>query len=200
MKKRYLLPLLLIFYTLCLQAQSLDIDWSAFNSTRIDHQQKAMLVLGAWAVGNIAFGGLRSSQTSGQLRYFHQMNMYWNVVNLGIASLGYYGAANEDFGSYSAYQSAAKHYSFQKVLLFNAGLDVGYMLGGLYLQERSKRPELAPNKSEQLKGFGQAVLLQGGFLLAFDLVNYFISASADPRLELLLQNPQGPALGLSWTF
>ena len=48
------------------------------------------------------------------------------------------------------------------VLLINAGLDVAYMLGGIYLLTR---PEAT------WRGSGVAVLIQGGFLLAFDLIH-----------------------------
>ncbi len=197
MKKVYVLVLFLLLYSSFLCAQSLAIDWSAFQTAGIRHQQKAMWVLGGWALGNMAVGGILSSQTEGSQRYFHQMNMYWNVVNLGIAGLGYYGSMQEDLSSYTPYTSVAKHYSFQKVLLFNAGLDVGYLLGGLYLQERSRR---GGSKQAQLKGFGQAIVLQGGFLLAFDLANYWIATNRDSHLQLLLNSSDGPAIGLSWLF
>jgi len=175
------------------QGNELNLD---FNAARINHQQQAMLVLGGWAVTNIGLGaGLRGGH-SGSEKYFHDMNIYWNVVNLGIAGLGYFTAMREDSASYSLFTTAAEHYSFQKVLLFNAGLDVGYVLGGLYLTERAKR---GGEQSERLKGFGKSVMLQGGFLFAFDLVNFYISSRMDKDLEIILSST-GNGLGLNLIF
>ena len=52
-------------------------------------------------------------------------------------------------------------------MLFNAGLDVGYVFGGLYLNERGQRLV-----NEQTQGFGKSLVLQGSFLLVFDVVQY----------------------------
>jgi hypothetical protein len=62
------------------------------------------------------------------------------------------------------------HESFQKLLLLNAGLDVAYFSFGLYLKERSK----TSSSADRLRGYGNSLLLQGGFLLAFDLILYFV--------------------------
>ncbi|NJK45836.1 MAG: hypothetical protein HC933_17605 [Pleurocapsa sp. SU_196_0] len=48
------------------------------------------------------------------------------------------------------------------ILFINAGLDVLYMAAGIYLMNR---PEAT------WQGAGLAVLIQGGFLLAFDLLH-----------------------------
>ena len=190
-----LLVCFLITTSLFGQDSSLDLGVD-FNVARINHQKQAMLALGGWAMTNIGVSAALRGRHSGAEKYFHDMNIYWNVVNLGIAGLGYYTAMRENPEAYSAFTTAAKHYSFQKVLLFNAGLDIGYMLGGLYLTERAKR---GGERADQLKGFGKSVILQGGFLFAFDLVNYYISSRADDKLEILL-SATGNGLGLSFIF
>jgi len=44
---------------------------------------------------------------------------------------------------------------------------VAYVATGFYLRERARsRPTI--RRRDQLKGYGQSLLLQGGFLLAFD--------------------------------
>jgi hypothetical protein len=63
------------------------------------------------------------------------------------------------------------HTSYQSFLLLNAGLDVAYMSFGLYLRERSK----TSSSADRLRGYGNSLLLQGGFLLVFDLVLYFVN-------------------------
>ncbi|MEM1359137.1 MAG: hypothetical protein AAGF89_13100, partial [Bacteroidota bacterium] len=119
----------------------------------------------------------------GETRYFHEMNALWNSVNLAIAGIGYFSITGQDPSSWDLATSFQKHQSFQKILLFNAGLDLGYIAGGLYLTERAKRNGV---NQERLRGFGKSIMLQGGFLFVFDLVNYFIASSRDGGLHLML--------------
>ena len=37
----------------------------SFNQTRLDYNQKGMLILGSWAVGNMIWGGIGASQSNG---------------------------------------------------------------------------------------------------------------------------------------
>lgn len=154
-----------------------------FNQQSLDHQQTAMLTLGGWAVANIGSGLLLRGSTEGSAREFHTMNALWNTVNLGIAGFGYWSSLRSDPAAWDVATSLSKHGNFQKVLLFNAGLDVGYVMGGLYLTERAKRPDV---NGDQLKGFGNSIMLQGAFLMAFDLANYFIAARQNGSLDLKL--------------
>lgn len=179
-----------------LSAQDIDLSLLHFNQRSLDHQQTAMLTLGGWAVANIAAGVALQGSAEGSTKHFHRMNALWNTVNLGIAGLGYFTALKSDPAGWDLATSLGKHQGFQKVLLFNAGLDVGYIMGGLYLTERAKRPDV---NADQLKGFGQSIMLQGAFLMAFDLVNYFIAARANGSLDLRL-GATADGLGLSLSF
>ena len=165
------------------------------NLDRLDHQRTAMLVLGGWAVGNIGLGLALRANSSGQRRRLHEMNALWNTVNLGIAAFGYYSALREPTGL-DAITSWQKHVGFQNILLFNAGLDVGYLMGGLYLTERARRSGV---DSDQLRGYGKSIMLQGGFLLLFDLANYFIASGRDEDYKILL-GPVGEGMGLLYVF
>ncbi len=141
---------------------------AAFNARRLQLNQRGMAVLGTWAVGNIAAGfALRKGPTDDPQRYFHEMNAYWNVVNLALAGAGLWQARRAPV-ALSLSQTVQKHYNIRQLLLFNAGLDVGYMAAGAYLKERGQRPE----KSAAAKwiGYGQSILWQGAFLFVFDLV------------------------------
>ncbi|MEQ8702631.1 MAG: hypothetical protein RIC19_01865 [Phaeodactylibacter sp.] len=160
-----------------------------FNQNRLQKQKTSMMVLGGWAIGNIALGATLASQRSGESRYFHGMNAGWNLVNLGLATAGYIAATKADPSAFGLYESINEQHSVQKIFLFNAGLDVGYMLGGAYLMERSKNTE---DKPERLRGFGKSIILQGGFLFVFDLAAYLWQANGNDDLQPLLQ-------GLSFT-
>lgn len=124
------------------------------------------------------------------------MNALWNTVNLAIAGFGYYSSLQTDPAVLDLAGSLQKHQAFQKILLFNTGLDVGYIIGGLYLTERSKRPGVDGNR---LKGFGNSIMVQGGFLFVFDLANYLIATKLNGTLPLRLGGT-ADGLGLLYSF
>lgn len=165
-----------------------------FNEIRLDYNQKGMLILGTWAIGNMIWGGIGASQTSGEVQAFHQMNIYWNTVNLAIAGFGYWQATKETPNS-DFWQTLEAQQQIEKILLFNAALDLGYMAGGLYLKERGLR-----NANERLIGFGKSIILQGAFLLVFDGIMYGFHQAHAKELPQLVQNislgPQGFSLRL----
>lgn len=153
-----------------------------FNQTRIDYNQKGMVILGSWAVGNMVWGGVGASQTTGATKAFHQMNLYWNSVNLIIAGFGYWQATKEAPGT-DFWATMEAQQKIEKILLFNAGLDLAYIVGGFYLKERGLR-----NEKDQLVGFGKSVILQGGFLLAFDAVMYGFHQTHSKELQEIMKN------------
>lgn len=167
-----------------------------FNQRELNHHKTAMLALGGWAVANIGTGLALRGSAEGVTREFHTMNALWNTVNLGIAGFGYWSAVSSDPAGWDLATSLSKQRNFQKVLLFNAGLDVGYIVGGLYLTERAKRPDV---NGDRLEGFGNGILLQGAFLMAFDLVNYFIATGRNGTLDLRL-GATGDGLGITLVF
>jgi hypothetical protein len=193
---RWILTFVLLFSAGWLWSQSLSI--TDFNAQRLQKQRSAMLVLGAWSVANIGSGLALRGQERNTTHYFHTMNAAWNTVNLAIAGFGYWSASRTDPGSFDLFGTIDEQYKFQKILLFNAGLDVGYMATGLFLIERSNNP--ARNNPERLKGFGQSLLLQGGFLFAFDLVNYWIHARQNGQLPAWLEGLSMTGQGLSWSL
>ncbi|WP_421799034.1 DUF6992 family protein [Haliscomenobacter sp.] len=158
-------------------------NFTDLSIDRLNKQRQGMLVLGTWALGNMAVGAIRLGHTSGENKAFQQMQIGWNVVNLGIATLGYFSTLKVDPSSWDTYQSVQEHYKIQKILLFNAGLDVGYMLGGAYLMQRGQQEV---KNAERLRGFGRSILIQGAFLFAFDLSLHSILSSDNPKLKPLL--------------
>ena len=169
----------------------------SFHQQRKDINQNAMLVLGSLAAANILVGAYGNFKATGEAKYFHQFNAAWNIVNLGIATFGYFNAVNSDPSSMTNVEIIKDFNSLQNFLLLNAGLDVAYIATGFYLKERSKNS----SSSERLRGYGNSLLLQGGFLLAFDVALYFIhKGNADinlyPHLESLLAGGVGVGINL----
>ncbi|MFP4644939.1 MAG: DUF6992 family protein [Spirochaetales bacterium] len=139
-----------------------------------------MTVLGGWATANIGAGlaGMALSEDSTQ-RGFWEMNAMWNTVNLGLAGWSLYdqwrsssaGAASEaEVTDIETYREES--HSFEKVLLFNAGLNFAYMAVGGWMWDRGSRGEgldAGGISADRLTGWGQSLVAQGAFLLGFDL-------------------------------
>jgi hypothetical protein len=184
---------LFLINTIFIYAQNIDLQ--AFNAKRIKDTKTDMMILGGWALGNMAVSGLLLGNTEGGVtKGYHQMNIGWNAVNLTIAGFGYLAAMKSNASSFDLYSSINEHYKLQKLFIFNAGLDVGYMAAGAYVIERSKSSLKNP---EQMKGFGQAIIVNGAFLFAFDLINYFIQSGNNEKIKLLLKSN---GMGLSLHF
>ena len=161
-------------------------------------QRTGTWTLAGWSMANLAISGIAIGQSEGSTRYFHEMNLYWNAVNVGIAGAGLLSLRKNN--PPSTLSSAVKnHYNLQKTLLFNAGLDVAYLTGGLWLLDKSKT-ETTVKKQDRFRGFGQAVMVQGGFLLVFDLTNYLLHRADNPRLERLMDKVSLTGNGLSLHF
>ena len=197
MRRSFLFIMLVLAGHSLLGQDSLLLD---LNETRLQLNRINMWVLGGWAVGNLAVSGVLRSQSEGTIRYFHEMNVFWNVVNLGLAAGGLYGAYTGDPGL-GLWESFQEQQKLEKILLFNMALNFTYLTAGGYLIERSRRPNL--NNPARLKGYGQSLLLQGGFLLVFDITQYLLHHNqATPKLQQLLESVEmGPGgIGLIWHF
>ncbi|MBK9645993.1 MAG: hypothetical protein IPO67_12715 [Deltaproteobacteria bacterium] len=143
----------------------------------------AMGTLGSWAAVNLVAGTAGAfALDDPRARAFAQGSAAWNVVNAGLA-VGGLRSANRRAGVAPSWPSLALEGERSRgVFLLNAGLDVGYMAAGLWLRERGARVE-----SPQLQGYGDALLVQGGFLFAFDLTMVAVKARADRPLAPFVQ-------------
>lgn len=195
--KLLFLALLSIPISQLIAQENISDSLMSFHQSRMAINETAMLVLGSWAAGNILVGTYGNFKASGEAKYFHQFNAAWNIVNLSIATLGYFNAVNSGHSSMTNLEILNDYNSLQSFLLLNAGLDVAYIATGFYLKERSKNSASA----ERLRGYGNSLLMQGGFLLVFDIALYFIHQNnADinlyPHLESLLAGGIGVGVNL----
>lgn len=180
--KNTLLLIVLGLTTLTSAAQQNSDALYRFEKQRVQYTKNAMLVLGGWSAVNLTVSAFATKTHNREMRYFHQMNVMWNSINLGFAAMGYWGAGKENIKN-PTLRSVLKHQNgSEKTFLFNAGLDCAYIATGLYLTERSKS-RVDPAK---LKGYGNAIMFQGGFLLLFDGVNYFIHNQHGKKLNAML--------------
>ena len=115
--------------------------------------KNGMWALNGWALGNMAgFAGTMDMQDP-QAQAFYQMNAGWNVVNAGLAS-----AALLD-------TKPVKPKKMAQIFWINAALDVLYIAGGAVLRQQGME-----KNNPQWIGWGDSIMLQGGFLLVFDSV------------------------------
>lgn len=175
--------LLLMATTVC--GQSFDLE--KYNEKAHKTTQTGMLVLSSWAVANIGTGFIAAGQTSGSDKYMHQMNAYFNIVNLAIAQAGYWGSRKRMKNKASFSQVVKLQNSEEKTFLLNAGLDAAYILGGLYWAELGKKHP-GEKKYFQYRGFGKSLVLQGGFLMIFDGLMYTIRHRQGKILSKQLEN------------
>lgn len=174
-----------------------SLDLHEYNEKSLRYNKTASIVLGGWAVGNIASSAIMVGRSSGQEKYFYQFNAYWNVVNLGLAGFTYYVSYRDDPSSYSLSESIDRQKKIEKTLLLNTGLDVAYVATGFYLIERSKNID---NNSEMFEGFGKSLILQGGFLFIFDIALHFAHNTNSKRLKPILNNMSASKKGIGFIY
>lgn len=174
--KKLILLLCIAFFTVQAEAQN-DVEHFYLKSQK--NSNTGMYVLGSWALLNIATGAYGMTNQTGSSKYFYQMNLFWNTVNLGIAGYALVSAHLNNPALLSPQQMVDKHMTLEKVLLINAGLDVLYLASGAFMISKSKSSTKRP---DLLKGYGQSLLLQGGFLFVFDLVLYAVQHQLSSHL------------------
>lgn len=165
--KKLLVSIASVLFSLIVRGQETDAFFAKSNAIN----RTGMLVMGGWAVSNMLYGGYGSAKFENDKKYFHQMNLMWNVVNASIAGFALYKLGSTDLSAMSAEQMMAKHNQTQNLYIINAGLDLLYIAGGAYMVQVSGKNE---KHRDRLKGYGQSVVLQGGFLLVFDLALFLI--------------------------
>ena len=151
--------------------------------TELNHSNFTILL--AWSAANIVQGSSSAGNLTGSKAYFHKMNAYFNTVNLAIAEYGLFRLHQTKNIHYSLAQNLKEQQKISSFLLLNTGLDVAYMTTGMYLQERGTNL-----KNDKTKGYGGSLILQGAFLLVFDLIQYFQHQQNSKLLNQYLGNLQ----------
>ena len=166
-----------------------------FNSERIKRTKDGMLILGSWAVANIAVGTIGLSTARGETRYFHQMSLIWGSVNLAIGGSALLGLRKKK-SDLSLSQSMLNQTAIEKTFLINGGLDLVYLAAGWYCFEKSKNV----SDSDKYRGYGKSLFLQGGGLLLFDVIMYIGHVKHGRFLYKALEKLQfsGNRVGLVW--
>jgi len=166
---------------------------------RIDITRNYMTALGAWGLLNVVQGSISATNTVGPEHYFHQMSAYFNTINVGIAAAGFLGIKKQLLKTNTLDSEMKAQQKIQKILLINSALDVGYFATGLLMRKSGIN-----NKNAKIQGYGGSIMLQGAFLLAYDLLQYGAHHKNSKRLGQKIGiwsvGPTPSGMGLSCRF
>lgn len=136
---------------------------------------RGLSLLGAWALLNLCVSGYSLPRTDRRTWefHFHLMNCAWGFINAVLAAVGILRThPGRPPAGFTAAAAGADMQFTGQVFLFNAILDVGYLLVALWLLNRASQP--TARQPERLAGYGRSVQLQGAFLLVFDVVMWWL--------------------------
>lgn len=180
MKYSYILFLILLMVFVNVQAQTAAVD--SLWKQRLLTDEKTSWVLGTWSAANfmISLPAIHSSDL--QQRYYHRGNVYWNVVNVSLAALGYIHTRKEKL-PVNLTELYHRERKMQVIFGINAMADVGYMASGVFLMHQNSGDVI---RQAQFKGFGQTLVVQGAALLAFDAILYAHKRKRARQIKKLL--------------
>ena len=166
---------------------------------RIDITRNYMTALGAWGLLNVVQGSISATNTVGPEHYFHQMSAYFNAVNVGIAAAGFLGIKKQLLKTNTLTSEIKAQRQIQKILLINSALDVGYFATGLIMRNVGIK-----NLNPKTQGYGGSIMLQGAFLLVYDLLQYGAHHKNGKKLGQKIGvwsfGPTTTGMGLSYRF
>lgn len=196
--KKTLVIILVLFCTSVFAQDSLKY----YNNLRINTTSSGMKVLGAWGIVNLGTGaiwGWNSKSTTTYVglngtpvtsskginregQYFFQMNTIWGAVNFGTSLLGYASVQKYRKKTLTAAETLEQQKKLEKIFLINGAFDIAYLGTGAYLKIAG-----SSRNSPMMKGYGESILIQGGFLLIFDGIMYHAEKSNGSRLRNFLE-------------
>jgi hypothetical protein len=197
MKK--LCTLALILFSCHAFAQQKD-SLKYYNGLRIKTTSNGMKVLGGWGLTNLGTGaifgwssaahtvnfnvngGSTTLASGSESKYFFQMNTIWGSVDFLTALLGYSGAQRLKNKTLSPQETLKLQDRMAKIFLVNGCLDIAYLGAGTYLKLTGDS-----RNDPKLKGYGESILMQGGFLFIFDALMYKAEKHNDSRLRNFLE-------------
>ena len=129
-------------------------------------QERLTAMLLAWAASSIGIG-VTLSRGDAFKRGVGEQFIGWGLVNAAIALFGQRGASRrrQQPGAEAPETQAAERRKLSRLLWINTALDVVYVMGGL-LAVRNRGAQ-----DPRWRGRGVGIMIQGGFLFFFDLIN-----------------------------
>jgi len=129
-------------------------------------QQRALAILTGWAAGSMAAGWLWWQSGGAWWRGLGSQFAGWGIIDAIIAAFGLRSASRNAArlasGDMDQLEQERQAQNFERLLWINSALDVGYVLAGGWLTKRHA-------DDEGRRGIGWGIVIQGTFLLIFDL-------------------------------
>jgi hypothetical protein len=171
---------------------------TSLNERRLGLDRVASTLLTVWSGLHVVAGLGGSFLTDDERRTaFLRMDGLVNLVVLGTAVVGLVAADATDPRGLSYAASLGKGLTLERLLFAGIALDVAAGVGGGLLWRLGNC-----ESSDQITGWGQALALNGGLLLLFDVAVLVINAGFDQELlDVLGRSPGGSAApGIGWRF
>jgi hypothetical protein len=151
-------------------------------------------ILAGWSVANIATSGvwLALGSDDAYTKDYHLMNLGWNTVNASIAYWSWISSSK--FTSKTTIEQLRYLKRVEQAYLVNVGLDLIYISGGWWMRQQI-------HHQLDLKAMGDAVILNGAFLMAYDLAMFaWLRNSNSPIYASAVCLPGISKISLSWYF
>jgi hypothetical protein len=146
---------------------SLDL----WNRQKYEDDKLSMKILTSWGLISTVGGGMLML---GDHTDFGLMTASWGIINAALGINALYFSQNQEH----TYEVILRdEILFNRIIAINSALNVSYILGGLALNYL--------NDSPRLNNYGNAIIIQGAFLLVFDSVLLINSSRRLNRLVSL---------------
>jgi hypothetical protein len=180
MKKSCIIFIFMIICSISFAQAPTNTELFDFNKSRNHKTNIGLKVLGDWAIANIATSGYLYYHTKGEDQYFHQMNIMWNGANALIVIASLLPKQKNDLNLNKTLQWQS---NTESTYIASAALDLLYSTAGLYLTERAKND--FPNH-DKFQGWGNALIMQGGFLFLFDTSMFIVHKHNGKKLYRMM--------------
>ncbi len=141
------------------------VDWENMTDQFFGYQRRALGLLLAWGASSVLSGALLWSRRDPLLRQLGIQCLVWGAIDVALALAGRRSARHQAIRYHQGEldSTAVRHAAraLQRILLINAGLDVGYVLAGGWLMHRFRQ-------RRDRQGMGLGIALQGFFLFLYD--------------------------------
>ncbi|NJK81201.1 MAG: hypothetical protein HC893_00660 [Chloroflexaceae bacterium] len=131
------------------------------------YQQQVLDILKAWGLGSVGVGALCMLSQESVMRQFGWQALTWGGIDAALAQAGQVNAQKKAWqaahGAMTVANEGQEIRNFHRILIINTVLDVGYILGGLWLVLSSA------GRRERI-GMGMGIVVQGSFLMVYDAV------------------------------
>lgn len=132
------------------------------QETFFHYQRKRLTVLFGWGILSTVYGLCLQLHPDAFWRMAGRQDIVWGAIDALIARFGMRGARKKQaLAETKPIDEQKEARGFRRILLINVLLDIGYVVGGIWIMRRFRQ-----QNSRRGTGFG--ILGQGLFLLLFD--------------------------------